>query len=298
MTAGLWILRRRDSERNAEHTVLAVSSLLFAASATVTIVWCTSMSAMRGMLMPGSWTMSMAWMRMPGQTWAGAAASLLGMWIVMMVAMMLPSLVPMLCRYREAVTGAAETRLGLRTALVGMGYFCVWTLFGMVAFPLGFALAEAEMQHPALSRAVPIAVGVIVLIAGACQFTAWKAHHLAGCRESSAFARGYPRELRRDLVVSAIGRAGGSERGLTLTADAGTAWRHGMRLGLHCGYCSAGLTAILLVMGVMDLRVMAVVTTAISAERLAPAGERVARAIGVIVVGAGILLLARAAGLQ
>ena len=283
MTAGLWMVRRRASERNAEHAVLAAASLLFAVSTTLTIVWCAPMSAMDGMRMPGGWTMSMAWMRMPEQTWAGAAASLLGMWVVMMVAMMLPSLVPMLLRYREAVTSAAETRLGLLTALVGLGYFCLWTLVGMVALPLGFALAEAEMQYPALSRAVPTALGVVVLIAGACQFTAWKAHHLACCRESPAFARGYARELRRDR---------------TLPADAGTAWRHGMRLGLHCSCCSAGLTAILLVMGVMDLRVMAVVTAAITAERLAPAGERVARGIGVIVVCAGVLLLARAAGLQ
>jgi predicted metal-binding membrane protein len=117
MTAGLWVLRHRASERNAEHAVLAVCSLLFAASTTLTIVWCASMSAMGGMLMPGGWTMSMAWMRMPEQTWAGAAASWLGMWVVMMVAMMLPSLVPMLLRCREAVTSAAETRLGLLTAL-------------------------------------------------------------------------------------------------------------------------------------------------------------------------------------
>ena len=55
------------------------------------------MSAMPGMEMPGGWTMSMAWMRMPGQGWPGAAATFLGMWIVMMVAMMLPVLVPMLC---------------------------------------------------------------------------------------------------------------------------------------------------------------------------------------------------------
>jgi hypothetical protein len=33
------------------------------------------MSAMGEMAMPGGWTMSTAWMRMPGQTWAGAAAS-------------------------------------------------------------------------------------------------------------------------------------------------------------------------------------------------------------------------------
>jgi hypothetical protein len=50
-------------------------------------------------------------------------------------------------------------------------------------------------------------------------------------------------------------------------------------------------------MGVMDLRAMAVVTAAITVERLALAGEQVARAIGVVVVGAGLLLTARAAGL-
>src|SRR5207245_2010916 len=83
---------------------------------------------------------SMAWMRMPGQTWRGAAASFLGMWVMMMVAMMLPSLVPMLWRYRQAVGRTGETRLGLLTALVGVGYFFVWTVFGMAAFPLGVAL--------------------------------------------------------------------------------------------------------------------------------------------------------------
>src|SRR5258708_24441137 len=110
------------------------------------------------------------------------------------------------------------------------------------------------MQLPALARAVPTAVGVVVLIAGALQFTAWKAHHLACCREA-------PRHVR------------------TLPADAGTAWRHGLRLGLHCSYCCAGLTAILLVAGVMDLRAMAVETAAITVERLAPPGERFAPAI-------------------
>ena len=55
--------------------------------------------------------------------------------------------------------------------------------------------------------------------------------------------------------------------------------------------------AILLVVGVMDLRVMAVVAAAITVERLAPAGERVARATGAVVIGAGLFLIARAAGL-
>jgi hypothetical protein len=47
--------------------------------------------------------------------------------------------------------------------LVGAGYFFVWTVFGMAAFPLGVALTAVEMQQPALARAVPIAVGVVVI---------------------------------------------------------------------------------------------------------------------------------------
>jgi predicted metal-binding membrane protein len=224
------------------------------------------------MAMPGGWTMLMAWMRMPGQTWAGATASFLGMWVVMMVAMMLPSLVPMLWRYRQAVGRTGRTRLGGLTALVGVGYFFVWTVFGMAVSPLGVALAAIAMQQPALARAVPIAVGGVVLIAGALQLTAWKARHLACCR-------GAPGRSRR------------------LPPAAGTAWRHGLRLGFHCSLCCANLMAILLVIGVMDLRAMAVVAAAITVERLAPAGERVARTIGAVLAGAGLFLIAGAAGL-
>ena len=91
------------SERASQRALLGVSALLFAGSTALTIVWCASMSGMGEMPMPGGWTMSMTWMRMPGQTWLGAAASFLGMWVVMTAAMMLPSLVPMLTRYRQAV---------------------------------------------------------------------------------------------------------------------------------------------------------------------------------------------------
>lgn len=259
------------SERTSQRGFFAFTALLFAASAAATIIWCTSMSAMGKMPMPGGWTMSMVWMRMPGQTWLGATVGFLGMWAVMMVAMMLPSLVPMLWRYRQAVGRSREARVDGLTAIVGVGYFFVWTLFGAAAFTLGVALTTVGMQQPQLARAAPAAVGVVVLIAGCFQFTPWKARHLAYCRE-------------------APGRAG------KLPINAGAAWRYGLQLGLHCSQCCIGLMAILLVIGVMDLRVMAVVAAAITIERLAPASERVDRVTGLLACGAGIFLIARAAG--
>jgi predicted metal-binding membrane protein len=262
--------RRETYERTSHHALLGVSALLFVASAATTIVWCGSMSGMGGMAMPGGWTMSMAWMRMPGQTWPGAAASFLAMWAVMMVAMMLPSLVPMLCRYREAVASAADVHLGRSTALVGLGYFAVWTACGIVAFPLGIAVATIAMDEPVLARAVPTAAGLVVFSAGIMQWTGWKARHLACCRVSPA---------------------------RTLRPDAGTAWRHGVRLGMHCAACCAGLTAILLVIGVMDVGAMALVAAAITVERLATNGERAARGIGAIAIGVGMVMIARGAGL-
>jgi predicted metal-binding membrane protein len=291
-SAGRGAAQRMASER----AFFGVSALLFIASAALTVVWCGSMSGMGEMPMPGGGTMSIMWMRRPGQPGPGAAASFMGMWVVMMVAMMLPALMPMLWRYRQIVAATSGMRagggqacgeqecgeqecgehtggahLGWLTALVGGGYFFVWGAFGVAAFPAGAALAALEMQQPQLARSVPTVVGIVVLIMGFLQLTAWKARQLSCCREAAG-------------------------RCHTLSADAGTAWRHGLNLGLQCSRCCGGLMVILLVVGVMDLRAMIVVTAAITLERLAPAGERVARAIGAVVVGAGLLLIVRAAG--
>jgi predicted metal-binding membrane protein len=201
----------------------------------------------------------MMWMRMPGETWFGAATSFLGMWIVMTVAMMLPSLVPTLWRCHDR-----------RTALVAaVGYFFVWIVVGLVAFPLGVAVMTVVMQQPALARAVPGTIGLVVLAAGALQFSKWKAKHLECCRQAPAPIGATPMNVR-----GAVG--------------------YGIRLGLHCCYCTTGFTAVLLVAGVMDLRAMALITAAITAERLAPSAQRVSRAVGAVLAAAGLFLVARA----
>jgi predicted metal-binding membrane protein len=259
------------SEPACRQTFFGVLALLFAASVVLTIVSCLSMQGMSDMPMPGGWTMSMVWMQAPGQSWLGAASSFLGEWMLMMMAMMLPSLVPTLWRQRQAFDLSGADRLGWLTTMVGAGYFFVWALFGVMAFVFGGVLAAVLMQQPTLARAVPMAAGVVVLIAGAVQFTAWKARQLACCRATFVCRHRLP-------------------------AHFASAWRQGLQLGLHCCLGCSGLSAVLLVIGVMDLRVMAATTVAVTAERLAPAGRHASAVIGVVIVVAGLLLLVRAVG--
>ena len=68
---------------------IAVSVLAFVVGVSTTAYFCCSMSG--GMGMPGGWTMSMMWMRMPGQSWTISTVMFLLMWLAMMVAMMMPS---------------------------------------------------------------------------------------------------------------------------------------------------------------------------------------------------------------
>ena len=264
---------RADRVMNSRRAFFGVSTIVFAASAAMTIVWCASMSAMATMEMPGGWEMSMMWMRMPGQTWLGAAASFVAMWVVMMVAMMLPSLIPTLLAYRESLGQISSDRVGRLSVIVGVGYFAVWAALGVVVFALGSVLAETAMREPGLARGIPMIVGAIVLAAGFVQRTEWKSRQLAFCRQAAG-------------------------RHLAPSPNAGAAWRHGWCLGLHCVQACASLTVVMLALGVMDLRVMGVMGAAITVERLAPNGVRVAHAIGVVIVASGLLVIARAAGVQ
>jgi predicted metal-binding membrane protein len=207
-------------------------------------------------------------MTMLGQTWLSAAVEFMGMWVVMMVAMMLPSLAPMLSTYRRSVHAVDETRLARLTTIVAVGYFTVWAAFGAAAYPLGVILGAAGMRWPAVARAVPVATGVTIVLAGCVQLTTWKSRQLGRCRDATC--------------------------GRSLRPNARSAWRHGLHLGTHCSLCCSGFMTILLVTGVMDPGAMTVVAAAITFERLAPRPDRAARAAGVVAIATGALVIARA----
>lgn len=263
----------------SERLFLGVCALLFMVSVAVMVYLSRSMTgnmpmsggmvmsdSMAGNDMPADTTSAMLWTKLPDQSWFSAATSFMGMWVVMMVAMMLPSLVPTLLNYRRYLRGLDNDHLSARTVFVAVGYFAVWTIFGAVVYPLGTGVTIAKTQWSNVGQLAPVATGLVLLCAGCFQFTPWKAHQLACCRDTSELAK-------------------------TLPANLNGAGQYGLRLGLYCVLCCFGLMTILLVTGVMDLGIMALVAAAITAERLAPRANRVAQALGVAIIVAGIIMI-------
>ena len=248
-------VRHHDSERNVYLSAIAV----FAVAAGVTLYITRSMSG--GMAMPGNWVMSMMWTVMPKQNWPSAALSFVGMWLAMMVAMMLPSCLPMLLLYRRAAAFRGELHLGSITFVLGSGYFFVWVLFGVVAYAAGAVVAHAAMTSMTVCRTVPFAAAGALVLAGIFQLSPWKSVCLRHCRDP--------------LSVVAHHLHGG--------------WRGALSLGLHhgtfCVRCCWALMLIQLVLGVMNLAVMVIVGVVIALEKLIPRGKLVARITG----GAAIL---------
>lgn len=210
--------------------------------------------------------MSMTWMRMPGQGWLDFAGMFYGMWAVMMIAMMMPVFTPELIRFRRGQSSGSPRELS--SLAFAAGYFGVWIAAGIAILPLGLAFATLAMRSEAVSRITPMLAGIVVVLAGATQFSEWKRRKIARCRHS---------DDRRAASTNYL--------------EAG---RAGARLGLNCLQCCAGLTAVLLVVGVMDLLAMALVTLAISAERLTTARFQAARLVGMVLLAGGGMVLYRA----
>lgn len=239
----------------------ARSGLLIAAGlSTLTVIaWWAFYAGRAAMSAP---SMDGMWMP-PTGTWAWSSLDfglVFSMWATMMLAMMLPVATPMaVLVHRLDRGGPAAGRISLAAFL--LGYFLVWTGYSVAATGLQWLFHGLRWLTPMMDTAYPAVSGTILVLAGAYQFTPWKAACLSHCRTPLGFLMSY-------------GRPG---------------WRGGLRLGFHHGrYCLGCCWAEMLVMfavGVMDLPWMGGITLAIIAERYLPGSADPVR----LLTGAGLL---------
>jgi predicted metal-binding membrane protein len=187
---------------------------------------------------------------------------------VMMVAMMLPSALPMVEAHRGLVKIEAGGREAIvESAIFSLAYFASWT--SMTALSL-VALAAFGLMG-SMGGPAAYAAGAILVGAGVYQFTSWKEYCLRHCRSPIGFITAHFRK----------GRAGALRMGFS-----------------HAGYCLGCCWLLMLVWfvaGAMSVLWMGVFAAFILAEKVLPQGKLVSRAMGVAAVAAGALSLYLAA---
>jgi predicted metal-binding membrane protein len=190
----------------------------------------------------------------------------LGLWVVMMAAMMLPSVTPVAVLWGRLISDASAG--GGRFVRMGTflsGYLLTWAAVGAVAFA---ALSGAGRLLAASSTAAKwLGVGIFIA-AGIYQLTPVKDWCLRGCRSPIGALMYYLgfKGRSRDLRV-------------------------GLHHGATCAGCCWGLMIVLIAVGVMNVAVMAALAAVIFAEKLWRHGKLLAQAVGVALVVTGVLAI-------
>jgi predicted metal-binding membrane protein len=198
----------------------------------------------------------------PGTMGMGVPLFLL-LWLVMMIAMMFPSVAPVALTWARAIGRQSPTGVVrvARTAQFVGGYLLAWTAFGLFAYGLLAWTGALVDEHPGAGRW--IGAGAF-LLAGLYQFGPWKDLCLRHCRSPMGQLVRYAgfRPRARDLRV-------------------------GTHHGAYCVGCCWGLMVVLVPLGVMNVLAMAAVAVVIFVEKLWRLGPVFAQ-----VVGAAFLVLA------
>ena len=188
-------------------------------------------------------------------------AAFVGMWTLMMAAMMLPSVAPVASMYQRSVRSWRALRL---VGFTG-GYLLAWAGAGIPAFLLTALVARLVGDHPAWATTVAVAV---FASCGVYQLTPLKSRCLKHCRSPLSLLLHY-----------------GSYRGALRDVHAGA--HH----GAYCLGCCWSLMALFVVVGVMNLAAMVVLAAVVLAEKLWARGELLARMVGVAALGLAVAVI-------
>jgi predicted metal-binding membrane protein len=199
----------------------------------------------------------------PG-TALGAVGWFLGVWIVMMAAMMFPSVSPTVALYARM----ANRRWRLAPLAFSAGYIVTWTAAGLVAYGLFDLVRGVLGSQLAWDESGQWVAGGTLLVAAAYEVTPLKDVCLSKCRSPLGFLLGAWRD----------GTAGAFEMGI----------RH----GAWCVGCCWALMAALFALGVMSLAWMALVAALIALEKTLPWERPATWTTALVLLVLGVLLIA------
>ena len=192
------------------------------------------------------------------------------MWSVMMVAMMVPTTIPTISLFATLTSRRHPSQdPSAMTAIYIGGYIAVWIGYSVFAALTQWALTRAMLMSPMAVSSSMVVSALILLGAGAFQFTPLKDACLTQCRSPLAF-------------FIAEWRDGG--RGAFIL---------GLRQGTYCVTCCWSLMAIMFVVGVMNLAAMALLTMFMLAEKVAPPAWHIDRVAGAALIIWGVWIGAR-----
>jgi len=208
-------------------------------------------------------------MPMSGGSGAPALRWLIPMWIVMMVAMMLPSAAPTILLFASVARRRRTQGVPAASAAVfALGYLLVWAAYATVAAAAQWKLHELSLLSPAMASASPWLGGGLLIAAGIYQWMPAKDACLMHCRSPLGFFSSEWREGALGALVM------------------------GARHGTLCVGCCVLLMALLFVAGVMNLLWVAAIAIFVLAEKLGPGGRTVGRATGLLLVAWGVWVVA------
>jgi predicted metal-binding membrane protein len=230
------------------HERLGLIALLLALAA---VGWWSTVDEMQGMD-GGPWTQ------------LGALGWFVGIWVVMMAAMMFPSVAPTVALYSRMT----KSRSPVAPLLFTSGYLVAWTSVGVLAFAVATAGGRISGDLLAWDRAGRWIAGATLIVAAVYELTPLKDVCLGKCRSPLGFLLGAWRS----------GRSG--------------ALQMGVRHGTWCIGCCWALMASLFALGVMSVVWMGVVAGLIAFEKLIPSRRTATYGTAAILLVLGVLLIA------
>ena len=189
-------------------------------------------------------------------------------WVLMIAAMMLPTTYPILALFRRIVAGRSDA--GRLVALLIAGFFAVWFLFGLLAHAADELIAWAAPQIPGLIGHSWLLGAIVLVGAGAFQFSKLKYRCLEECHTPFSF-----------IMARWHGRSPSRE-----------AWRLGVDHGLFCVGCCWALMLLMFVVGTGNLGWMLLLAAVMAAEKNLPWGRKLRAPLGLGLIGWGAAIAA------